>query len=159
MTGLFADIGWFEFQSRYQSLYIGFPYTVVWIGTMHSLLDSGSMVSLMGQDSFNHYFRPFNPSFDMWAVNFLFITSRATGTGIVVHSGLTSKETSVSSELIPFPLRLSANPLLSLTKDIFLPVYLCKRFVRNFDSLWLDVPQADIMGLKGTSGLWIFSSP
>ena len=62
------------------------------------------------------------PSCDIWAVNFLFITSSATGTGILVNSALTSKETSVSSDLMIFPLRLFANPLLSLTKLSF---FLC----------------------------------
>ena len=75
------------------------------------------------------------PSCVMCAVNFLFITSSATGTGKLVNSGLTSKETMVSSEMMLLPLRLLANPLLSLTKEKFLPVYLCKIPVRNFESL------------------------
>ena len=51
--------------------------------------------------------KSYNPCCDMWAINFLFITSSTTCTGILV-----SKETSVSSDLMIFPLRLSANPLL-----------------------------------------------
>ena len=71
----------------------------------------------------------------MCVVIFLFITLRATGTGMLVNSALTSKEIMVSSELMVFPLRLSASPLLSLTKETFLSVYFCKTFVRNFESL------------------------
>ena len=89
---------------------------------------------------------------EMWAVSFLFITSRATGTGMLVNSPLISKETSVSSGLMLFPFRLSANPLLSLAKEQFLPVYLYKILVRNFESLYLDVQKADVMSLRGTSG-------
>ena len=62
---------------------------------------------------------------------------------------LTSEETSVSSGLILFPLRLSAKPLLSLIKVKFFPVYLCKILVSNFESLYVDVPQADILVLRG----------
>ena len=65
------------------------------------------------------------------------MTSRATGTGMLVKKVFTPKETTVSSELILFPLRLSANPLLSFTKEKFLPVYLHKMFIRNLDnSMW-----------------------
>ena len=59
----------------------------------------------------------------------------ATCTGMLVNSALTSKETSVSSWLMLLTLRLSANPLPSLTKEKFLPVYLYKILVRNFESL------------------------
>ena len=45
---------------------------------------------------------------------------------MLVNSELTSKETMVSSGLMIFPLRPSASSLLSLTKEKFLPVYLCK---------------------------------
>ena len=62
---------------------------------------------------------------------------QATGTGMLVNSALTSKEAMVSSELMFFPLRLSANPLLSLTEEKFLPVYFCKILVKNFESLYL----------------------
>ena len=65
------------------------------------------------------------PSCEMWSVDFLLMTSRATGTGML-NKALTSKGTNVSSVLMLLPLRLSANPLLSLTKEKFLPVYLCK---------------------------------
>ena len=41
----------------------------------------------------------------------------ATGTGMLVNSAFASKETMVSSRLMFSPLRLSANPLLSLTKE------------------------------------------
>ena len=86
------------------------------------------------------------PSCDMWSVNFLLMTSRATGTGILVNNALPSKETiKFHQSLYFFPLRLSANPLLSFTKEKFLPVYLCKIFVRNFDNLYVEVPQADII--------------
>ena len=68
-------------------------------------------------------------------VTFLFITSSATGTGMLVNSALTSKETMVSSETILFPLRLLANPLLPLTMEKILPVYLCKIPVMNFEGL------------------------
>ena len=88
----------------------------------------------------------------MWPVNILLMTSRATGTGMLVKKALKSKETKLSSELIFFPLRLSPNPLLSFTKEKLLPVYLCKIFARNFDKLY-------IIGLTGTSGLWIFGNP
>ena len=64
-------------------------------------------------------------SCEMCSVNFLLMTSRATGTGMLVNKALTSKESNVSSVLMPFPLRMSASPLLSLTKEKFLPVYLC----------------------------------
>ena len=53
----------------------------------------------------------------MCVINFLFITSSATSTGMLVNSALTSKEIMVSSEMMLFPLRLLANPLLSLTKE------------------------------------------
>ena len=49
----------------------------------------------------------------MCVMIFPFITSRATGTGMVANSALTSNETMVSSGLMVFPLRLSARPLLS----------------------------------------------
>ena len=75
------------------------------------------------------------PTCEIWSVNFLLMTFRATGTGILVNKALTSKETKASSVLILFPLRLSANPFLSFTKEKYLPVYLCKIFVINFDSL------------------------
>ena len=75
------------------------------------------------------------PSCEMFVVSFLFIPSRATVTGVLVNSALTSKETMVSSGLMVFPLRLSASPLLPLTKEKFLPVYFCKILVRNFESL------------------------
>ena len=65
------------------------------------------------------------PSCEMCSVNLLLMTSRATGTGMLVNKTLTSKETNVSSVLMFFPLRLSASPLLSFTKEKFLPVYLC----------------------------------
>ena len=94
----------------------------------------------------------------MWADSFLFITSRAIGTGMLVNRALTSKKL-VSSGLMLFPLRLSGNPLLSLTKEKFLPIYFFKILVRNFESLLVDVPQADIIGPRGTSGLWILGSP
>ena len=71
----------------------------------------------------------------MWAVSFLLITSMATGTRMLVNSAITSKETCVSSGLMLFPLKLSANPLLSLTKERFLSMYLCKILVRNVLSL------------------------
>ena len=86
-------------------------------------------------------------------LSFLFITSRDTGTGMLINRALTSKEIMVSSELMFFPLRLAANLWLSLIKEMFLPVYLCKILVRNLESLYVDVPQADIIGLRGTSGL------
>ena len=76
-----------------------------------------------------------SPFCEMCVVIFLFITSRATSTGMLVSSALTSKETVVSSELMVFPLRLSVSPLLSLTKEKFLPVYFCKILVRNCESL------------------------
>ena len=60
------------------------------------------------------------------AVNFLFIASSATGTGMLVNSALISKEIMVSSEVMLFPLRPLANPLLSVTMEKFLSVYLCK---------------------------------
>ena len=41
----------------------------------------------------------------------------------------------VSSGLMFFPLKLSASPLLSLTKEKFLLVYFCKILVMNFESL------------------------
>ena len=75
------------------------------------------------------------PSCEMCSVNFLLMTSRATGTAMLVNKVFTSKESNVSSLLMPFPLKLSASPLLSLTKEKFLPVYLCNIFVRNFDNL------------------------
>ena len=50
------------------------------------------------------------------------MTSRTTGTGMLVNKALRSKETNVSSVLMLFTLRLSASPLLSLTKEKFLPV-------------------------------------
>ena len=78
---------------------------------------------------------------------------------MLVNSAQTSKERIVSSELMAFLLRLSANPLLSLTKGTFLPVYFCKILVRSFESLKVDVPQADIVGLSGTSCLWMLRSP
>ena len=56
----------------------------------------------------------------MYVVTFLFITLRATGTGMLVNSALTSKEIMVSLELMAFPSRFSASPLLSLTKKKFL---------------------------------------
>ena len=87
------------------------------------------------------------------------MASTATGTGMLVNKALTSKEAKVSSELILFPLRPSAHPLLSFIKEKFLPVYLCKIFVRNFDNLYVNVPQEDIIGVKGTSVLWILGSP
>ena len=71
----------------------------------------------------------------MCVVSFLFITSRDTGTGMLLNSALTSKETVVSSGLIIFPWRHSASPSLPLTKEKFLPVYFCKILVSNFDSL------------------------
>ena len=30
---------------------------------------------------------------------------------------------------------------------------------KNLDKLWLKVPMADIIGLKGLPGLWIFGNP
>ena len=71
-------------------------------------------------------------SCEMCVVSFLFITSRATSTGMVVNTTLTSKKTMVSSGVMVFPLKLSASPLLSLTKK-FLPVYFCKIPVRRFE--------------------------
>ena len=73
-----------------------------------------------------------NPSCDMWAVNFLFITSSATGTGILVNNAITSKETSVSADLMIIPLRLSANPLLSLTKETFFSCASLQIFSKKF---------------------------
>ena len=71
----------------------------------------------------------------MCSFNFLSMTSRATGTGMPENKALISKETNAPSVLMLFPLRLSASHLLSLTKEKFLPVYLCNIFVRNVDNL------------------------
>ena len=78
--------------------------------------------------------KSYNPCCDMWTINFLFITSSTTDTGILVNSVLTSKETSVSTDLMIFPLRLSANPLLSLTKQMILIVY---RLMCHRQILWV----------------------
>ena len=70
--------------------------------------------------------KAYSPSCEMCVVIFLFITSRATGTGMLVNSALMSVEIMVSSKLMVFPLRLSASPLLSLATE-FLPVS-CEEF-------------------------------
>ena len=74
----------------------------------------------------------YNPSCEMCIVTFLFITSRAPDTGMLVNSALTSNETMVSSGFMAFPFLHSDSPLLSLTKEKFLPVYFCTILVRNF---------------------------
>ena len=48
--------------------------------------------------------------FMMCAVSFLFITSSATGTRLLVNSALTSKETMVSSEMMHFACVSLQNP-------------------------------------------------
>ena len=52
MIDLFADIGWLEFQSRYLSVCVGFPYTVVWIVWLelgeHLVSRKGMLPSLSG---------------------------------------------------------------------------------------------------------------
>ena len=54
---------------------------------------------------------------------------------MLVNSALTSKETMDSLGFMVFPLRLSASPLLSLTKEKVLPVYFYKIPVMNFESI------------------------
>ena len=70
------------------------------------------------------YSREFSiPVWFVLSVNFLFMTSRATGTGILVKRALTSKYTKVSSVATFCFLGDSANSLLSLTNEILLQQY------------------------------------
>ena len=55
----------------------------------------------------------------MCVVTSLFISSRATGTGILVNSALTSKKTVVSSGLMVFPLRFSSKSFAFFKKEVF----------------------------------------
>ena len=68
------------------------------------------------------------------SVNSLLMTSKAVGTGMLVKSAETSKETNSSSPLIFTDLRCSLKLLLSFTKDGVIPVYLCRILVKNLAS-------------------------
>ena len=59
----------------------------------------------------------------MYCVNFMFITSRATDTGLLVKRALTSKSTKVLSGATFCSLRDSSDPLLSLTNEKLLLQY------------------------------------
>ena len=51
------------------------------------------------------------------------MTSRASGTGMLVKKALASKDTKTSSRATFYSLRDLANPLLSLTNEKLLPQY------------------------------------
>ena len=82
----------------------------------------------------------------MCSVNSLLMTSKAVGTGMLVNSAETSKETNSSSPLILTVLRWSLKLLLSLTNDGVIPVYLWRILVKNLANWYVAVPQAETMG-------------
>ena len=63
------------------------------------------------------------PISSMYSMNFLLITSKATGTGILVNRALASKDPNVSSAATLCSLRVFVQPLLSLTNKKLLPQY------------------------------------
>ena len=57
----------------------------------------------------------------MCSLKILLITSRATGTGMLVNRALTLKDTRVSCDAVFSTLKASAKPLLSLTNEKLFP--------------------------------------